>query len=66
MDKTKIDARALLKRVKSKGKPERSNYTFRFRKDTMDAFKKVCERQEVTATEVLEELMADFMAGLKS
>lgn len=60
-----MDSKELLKRVKTKEKPERANVTFRLNTKLMEAFKTVCEKQAVTPTSVLEELMESFMKDLK-
>ncbi len=61
----KIDSKELVKRIKTKEKPERANVTFRLDSTLMSAFKKACENQKVTPTSVLEELMASFVKDLK-
>lgn len=62
---TKIEPKELLKRVKSKGKPERANVTFRLNTEIMDAFRTTCEKQDVTPTAVLEEFMESFVKSIK-
>lgn len=62
----KIDSKELVKRIKTKEKPERANVTFRLDSALMAAFKKACENQKVTPTSVIEELMASFIKDLKS
>jgi hypothetical protein len=61
----KVDSKELLKRVKSKEKPERANATFRFNSKLMEQFKAVCDKQGVTPTAVLEEFMESFISDLK-
>lgn len=62
----KVDSKELLKRVKDKEKPDRANVTFRFNTKLMDAFKAICEKQDVTPTSVLEEFMESFTKDMKS
>jgi hypothetical protein len=62
----KVDSKELLKRVKSREKPERANATFRFHSKLMADFKEVCNKQKVTPTAVLEEFMASFVKDMKS
>lgn len=61
----KVDSKELLKRVKSKDKPERANVTFRLDTKLMEHFKKVCSGQDVTPTAVIEEFMASFVKDMK-
>jgi len=61
---SKVDSKELLKRVKTKEKPERANVTFRLNTRLMDDFKRVCEAQAVTPTAVFEEFMATFVTDL--
>lgn len=60
----KIESREVLRRVKSKGKPERANVTFRMPIELMEEFKKACSKQGVTPTAVLEELILSFLQDL--
>lgn len=62
---SKVDSKELIKRIKSKEKPERANVTFRLNTQLMEAFKAVCDKQGVTPTSVLEELMESFTKDLK-
>jgi hypothetical protein len=62
----KRDVKSILRRVKSKAKPVKGNYTFRFDKKLMDDFRKSCEKQGVTATSTLEEFMKDASDEWKS
>lgn len=61
----KIDSKELLKRVRDKGKPDRTNFTFRFNTMLMEAFKDVCKKQKVTPTAILEEFMESFIEDMK-
>lgn len=60
----KIDSKELVKRIKTKEKPERANVTFRLNMALMEAFKKACKEQAVTPTAVIEEYMTAFVADM--
>lgn len=62
----KIDSKDLLKKVREKEKPDRTNFTFRFNAKLMESFKSVCTKQNVTPTAVLEEFMESFTKDMKN
>ncbi|MBX2996330.1 MAG: hypothetical protein KF681_16005 [Bdellovibrionaceae bacterium] len=61
---SKIEAKEILKRIRSKEKPEKANVTFRLSTNLMDNFKKACAKQGVTPTAVLEEMIQSFLQSL--
>lgn len=60
MVNVKFNRKELLKAVKDKDRPERSNYTFRLNAELYGAFKKQCEEEKVTPTAVIEEFLREF------
>lgn len=60
---SKIDSKTVLKRVKD-GKPQKTNFTFRFDDKLMERFKRVCDKEGVKMTAVLEELIQGFLGDL--
>lgn len=60
----KIDSKELVKRIKTKEKPERANVTFRLNTALMDDFKAACKAQDVTPTAVIEEYMTAFVVDM--
>lgn len=62
---TKINPKELLKRVKSKSRPERANVTFRLNTKVMERFKAECAKQGAVPTAIVEEFMIAFVDELK-
>ncbi|MFG1520352.1 hypothetical protein [Halobacteriovorax sp. ZH1_bin.1] len=54
----------LLKKVQErKEESQKKSISFRFKEKTLDEFKRVCEKENVTMTEVLEVYMEEFIKG---
>ena len=54
----------MLKKVhEKKEKSQKKSISFRFKEKTLDEFKRVCEKENVTMTEVLEIYMEEFIKG---
>ncbi len=54
----------LLKKVQEKKEEsQKKAISFRFKERTIDEFKRVCEKESVTMTEVLEIYMEEFIKG---
>ena len=56
----KINKQRLIESLRER-KKERRNHTFRFEIELVEQFKKKCEKDSFSATEVLEELMRDYI-----
>ncbi len=54
----------IIKKIKE-DKPERANVTFRLPVVLMERFDKICEKNGVKMTAVLEELIQDFVTNTK-
>ncbi len=62
---SRINSKEILKKASS-SRPARSNYTFRLRDDLMNQLKKTCkDNQDVNVTQVIEELIKQFIEDTK-
>lgn len=57
---TKVKRREILNRART-AKPDRKNYTFRLPEDLMDKFEETCNKEKVSRTQLLEELIRSFL-----
>ena len=57
----KVGAKQILKEIKEK-QTDKKNVTYRLDKTIAADFKETCEKEEVSQAEVLEHLMASFIA----
>jgi hypothetical protein len=64
--KMRINSVDLIKRVKAKKVQSKKNFTFRLSPDLVSQFQKVCEKQDCTATAVIEEFMTEFVKDMDS
>lgn len=62
---TNIKGRDIVKAIKAKGKVEKTNITFRMSKDLIERFKTICEKQDVSANEVAENMIQQFVSDFK-
>ena len=61
----KVKSKEIIKTIKeSEGKNASVNMTFRIHKDLAEDFKKLCNKQGVTANSVIIELMKNFIGDL--
>lgn len=57
-------AKEVIKSIKEKREADKkSNVTFRLPANLMDNFRQACEKHKVSMTEVLEEIIQDYISG---
>lgn len=60
----KRQPKEIIKNIKEKRESERkNNVTFRLSNELMDKFKEKCEKNDVSMTSVLEEMIQDFIVN---
>lgn len=62
---SKISAHRIVERLKEKDEDAKANVSFRLTKDVVSEFKRICKRQGVLGSHVVEEFMSDFIEAFK-
>lgn len=58
-----MDSKKLIADIKKQGKADRKMVSFRLPPELYKEFQRICDREGLFATEILEKLISDFTAG---